>query len=113
MAVEWGNGTRVPIQGVYLAHGTLPAGSTWAMMPLPYSDNRTAAQFDAPCKESVSRHRNDTGLCSGRFPWDVSIVDALRVPAALAPGEYVFQLRWDCEVRALRYEAFGPFGTAV
>ena len=50
VAVEWGNGTRLPIQGVYLAHGTLPAGSTWAMMPLPYSDNHTAAQFDAPVR---------------------------------------------------------------
>ena len=114
--LEWGNGSRVPcdthsvlplsfsrkaekclwsrIESRYLSYGTRPAGSTWAMMPLPYSDNGTAAQFEPPCEETVSRHDNDTGICSGRFPWDVSIIDALTVPSNIAPGEYVLGFRW-------------------
>eukprot|EP01045_Picozoa_sp_COSAG04_P027386 COSAG04_NODE_3997_length_2370_cov_89.698258_3_plen_148_part_00 len=122
--LEWGNGTRVPIQSQYLSAGTRPANSTWAMMPLPFSDNRTAPQFEPPCRcvahasrslplarfnltariclrrESVDRHRNDTGDCSGRFPWDVSIIDALVVPEHLRPGEWVLGFRWDCEATA-------------
>ena len=42
--------------------------------------------------------RNTTG--SGRFPWDVSIVDWLLVPAHLEPGDYVLGFRWDCEATA-------------
>ena len=40
-----------------------------------------------------------TGLCSGQFPWDVAIVDTLVVPDVPA-GDYVLQLRWDCEETA-------------
>lgn len=70
------------------------------MNPLPYSDSSEAPQFDPPCDESVDRHHNDTGTCSGRFPWDVSIVDELVVPAYLEPGEYILGFRWDCEATA-------------
>lgn len=65
----WGDGTRMAINGTYLSEGTEPANSTWAMNPLPFSDNATAPQFAPPCTETVDRHVNDTGRCSGRFPY--------------------------------------------
>jgi hypothetical protein len=96
----WGDGSRMAINGTYLSEGTEPALSTWAMNPLPYSDSHDAVQFPAPCHETVDRTLNDTGRCSGRFPYAVSIVDALVVPADLVPGSYVLGFRYDCEVRA-------------
>ena len=101
-ALEWANGTRLEIQGRFLSSpgmGDGPPRSDWAMNPLPYSDSTMEVQFPPPCSETVDRTRNDTGLCSGRFPWDVSIIDTLVVPK-VPPGEYVMQLRWDCEATA-------------
>ena len=57
-------------------------------------------QFAPPCNETVSRAANDTGRCSGRFPYATSIVDTLVVPTGLTPGRYVLQLRYDCEASA-------------
>jgi hypothetical protein len=37
---------------------------------------------------------------TGRFPIGVSIIDALMVPADIAPGEYVLGFRYDCEMTA-------------
>ena len=33
-AIQWTNGTRLPIRGTFVRNGTLPAGSTWAMNPV-------------------------------------------------------------------------------
>merc|ERR1712146_72604 len=101
MELEWSNGTRKEIAGRYLTSpGNMPANSTWAMQPLPFSDSKSPVQFDPPCDETVDRHVNDTGKCSGRFPWDVSIIDHLIVPEDIDEGEYVLQFRWDCEATA-------------
>lgn len=70
------------------------------MNPLPYSNSQEAPQFAPPCNETVDRHKNDTGRCSGRDPFDVMIVDHLVIPKTLAPGRYVLGLRWDCEKSA-------------
>jgi len=80
--------------------GVEPAGSTWAMNPLPYSNQDAEPEFQPPCAETVDRTKSDTGRCSGRDPFNTNIVDALRVPAGLSPGPYVLQLRWDCEKSA-------------
>jgi hypothetical protein len=96
----WGDGTRMAINGTYLDEGTEPVNSTWAMNPLPFSDNSTGPEFAPPCDETVDRHVNDTGRCSGRFPYAVSIVDALVVPSDLSPGPYVLGFRYDCEATA-------------
>ena len=77
-----------------------PAFSTWAMNPLPYANTNVAPEFEPPCHETVDHTMNGTGLCSGQFPWDVSIVDSLVVPQDVEPGAYVLQLRWDCEETA-------------
>lgn len=99
--LEWANGTRYPVESRYLTSpGNVPPMSTWAMQPLPYSDRNHEVQFEPPCPETVDRLKNDTGLCSGRFPWDVAIVDTLVVPRGLVPGEYVLGFRWDCEATA-------------
>ena len=34
-AIQFNNGTRLPIKGTFLRNGTLPLGSTWAMNPIP------------------------------------------------------------------------------
>ena len=93
------------INATLVSHGTSPPGSTWAMNPLPYSNSAQApttatGTFEPPCPETVDRTRSDTGRCSGRDPFNTLIVDALRVPAGLAPGAYVLSLRWDCEKSA-------------
>lgn len=99
--LEWSNGTRYPIESRYLTSpDNAPPMSTWAMQPLPYSDRHAGVQFEPPCPETVDRLQNDTGLCSGRFPWDVAIVDTLVVPKGLVPGGYVLGFRWDCEATA-------------
>jgi lytic starch monooxygenase len=101
-ALEWANGTRLEIAGSYLtSDGNLPIGSTWAMNPLPYSDAHGSPQFAPPCDEDPARRLyNDTGECSGRFPWAVSVVDWLVVPEGLPAGDYVLGFRWDCEATA-------------
>jgi hypothetical protein len=106
--LEWASSKYAPlntpdgseyINGTYVSEGTEPAGSTWAMNPLPYSNAQAAPEFEPLCTETVDRKKSDTGRCSGRDPYNTLIVDALRVPA-LSPGPYVLQLRWDCEKSA-------------
>ena len=92
------------INATLVSTGTTPAGSTWAMNPLPYSNAAQApttgtGTFEPPCEETVDRKKSDTGRCSGRDPFNTLIVDTLRVPA-VAPGKYVLSLRWDCEKSA-------------
>lgn len=112
MALEFGNGTRIPVEGRYLVNGTEPAGSMWAMNPLPfkpcYADlNATdplnqGCSFEPPCTEA--KYSGPSGWlrfpfkCSGRFPVEVSIVDWLRVPQDTPPGDYVLGFRYDCEM---------------
>jgi hypothetical protein len=88
------------IPGTYVSNGTFPAGSTWAMNPLPYSNAGTAPQFDPPCNETVDRRVTDTPSCSGRDPFNTLILDTLTIPASVAPGKYVLGIRWDCEKSA-------------
>ena len=88
------------VDATLVSEGTEPQGSTWALNPLPYSNAQSPPEFDPPCEETVDRTKSDTGRCSGRDPYNTLIVDELRVPAGLAPGAYVLQLRWDCEKSA-------------
>merc|ERR1712113_1189 len=37
-SLQWNNGTRYPITGVFVNEGTSPSGSTWAMNPIPRID---------------------------------------------------------------------------
>ena len=72
-SLMWNNGTRLPLLGTWVDVGTMPAGSTWAMNPIPRIDfdanssgqpkgwrgctlskagdpvGKGCRQFDAPC----------------------------------------------------------------
>lgn len=39
-------------------------------------------------------------VCSGANPNMVVILDTLRIPRGVPPGDYVLGMRWDCEVSA-------------
>lgn len=97
--LEFRNASRLEIQNVFLSEGTRPAGSAWAMNPLPWHGD-----YPAPCKGTDDRANatdpRNNPLCSGTFPWGVSIVDALAIPHGTPPGEYVLGLRYDCESTA-------------
>jgi hypothetical protein len=99
-ALEFGNGTRLPISTRLLSSGTTPPGSTWAVNPLPFGTASLPLQFRPPCGDADASRADDSGDCSGRFPVGVSIVDTLRVPEDTPPGEYVLGFRYDCEATA-------------
>jgi len=40
------------------------------------------------------------GYCSGEFPFNVMVLDAVQIPTVIAPGDYVLSFRWDCEKSA-------------
>lgn len=103
----WNDGTSEEINGTYVSEGTIPAGSMWAMNPLP--ENPTAL-FHPPCKAgttpkvrapmAVGQYGYNPGPCAGNWPTTVYIEDKVRVPVDLTPGEYVLGWRWDCELTA-------------
>jgi hypothetical protein len=107
-SLRWGGagGKRLFFEGTYVSEGTVPAGSTWAMNPLPrvdatkYPDEMDA--FPAPCYEpNPPKEGGYGGLCSGWYgPDNLEVVDQVRVPRALAAGEYALGFRWDCEESA-------------
>ena len=79
--------TRLEIESRFLSNGTHPHGSMWAMNPLPFANAGTAPQFAPPCTGAHDWHNNTRwGLCAGRFPIDVTIVDVIQLPVNLTPG---------------------------
>merc|ERR1712194_460073 len=79
----------------------------WAMNPLPQGPTD---DFPAPCKAGSTEpvrapmadglYGNNPGPCAGNWPTSVVIVDNVRIPDHLQPGEYVLAWRWDCEMTA-------------
>jgi hypothetical protein len=61
LALEWQNGSRTEIQGRFLSNGTVPAGSTWARNPLPYSNSKVPPEFEPPCNEDPEAWRTESG----------------------------------------------------
>merc|ERR1711871_97191 len=105
------NGRQLWFNGTYVSEGTVPAGSTWAMNPLPRTDSAyyTARKapiswdaFPAPCYDPDPPGEGGFGgLCSGWYgPDNLEVVDAVRIPSTLKAGKYVVQWRWDCEESA-------------
>ena len=107
---RWADGVEVSFDGTYVSSGTVPAGSTWGMNPIPRDDtNHTGRSFEPRCKKDDPQHQcigacgnhyyNESDGGPGRIecPRLPEIVDYLDVPAHLAPGEYVLGWRWDCE----------------
>jgi len=98
----WEDGVQVDFPGTYVTEGTLPQGSMWAMNPLPRNDTANTGQSFKPRCEEVpdcgSEEVNSRCLCSGMWgPYGLQIVDTLKVPENLPPGDYVLGWRWDCE----------------
>lgn len=110
--LRWSDGHEEQIEGTYVTEGVLPKGSMWAMNPLPESPT---ADFPPPCKAgthppvrapmAVGQYGTNPGPCAGNWPTTVNIMDTVRVPADLAPGEYVLGWRWDCELTAQVWSA--------
>jgi len=105
--LRWNDGSTEEINGTYVTEGTSPAGSMWAMNPLPEGPSK---DFPAPCKEGSGTavaaptanggHSHNPGPCAGNWPTTVNVMDQVRVPAHLPAGEYVLGWRWDCEQTA-------------
>ena len=112
------NGSMLPLESVFVSEGTIPANSTWQMMPIPmghdYCGSNPGCQtnghpFPPPCGEEndpcgPSGKENGCaglaqGLCSGEWMNNITIYDSLKVPE-VTPGEYVLGFRWDCESTA-------------
>ena len=98
--LKWNDGTTEDINGTYVSEGTNPPGSMWAMNPLPQSPS---ADFPSPCKThteptdapmAVGLYGKNPSGCSGNWPTTVMIMDQVRVPADIAPGEWVLGWRW-------------------
>lgn len=110
-----GNGTMIPLHSTFVTEGTLPVGGTWQRNPIPgyviesgdgwhYCDEPGPGcrWFEPPCDDPYSLHPLNLGqgLCSGEWLTNVTTYDRLRVPEALAAGEYVLSFRYDCESTA-------------
>jgi len=126
-AVVFTNGTRIPIQGTFVNEGTLPAGSTWAMNPIPptWLGPRCVGTGckpgedkleEGPCEPCPQLPGSDCSRCDNnplpKFPPPcgnnlcqgnedgASVVDVLKVPSNLPAGKYVLGWRYDCESTA-------------
>ena len=53
--------------------------------------------FTPPCNDTKMCTNMGDGGAGGNIANRLEIVDSLKIPAALAPGEYVLGWRWDCE----------------
>ena len=63
--------------------------------------------FTAPVRApmAVGEYGHNPGPCAGNWPTTVTILDKVRVPADIEPGEYVLSWRWDCELTAQVWNA--------
>jgi len=99
---RWDNGMEFWFEGTYVSNGTVPKDSTWAMNPIPRNDTiQTGQSFKPRCDEIPdcgSTKVMSRCLCSGMWgPYNLQIVDQLRLPSNLPEGDYVLGWRWDCE----------------
>jgi len=114
-SILYRNGTRQRINskyayangtGVFTADGGVPGMGAWALNPIPDTNQGDAPgtkpgvglEFPAPCDDDASGPTK--GVCSGERPFHISIIDEVKVPEGVAPGEYVLGFRWDCEETA-------------
>lgn len=122
-ALMWNNGTRLALPGRWVDKGVRPAGSTWAVNPVPRMGEESAGclarnasfplrngcvSFAPPCPQDCSGQPNCTtaghktggntvqGACSGDWTGG-QVVDTLLIPNTLPAGEWVLGWRWDCE----------------
>lgn len=111
--LEFRNGSRLEINGLYLTTGTFPRNSMWALNPLPFprkdsfsppcegTDNRTNATdpiwtWGNKSRSGVPAWESSSPLCEGTFPFGVNVIHELEVPD-VPPGAYVLGMRYDSE----------------
>jgi hypothetical protein len=98
------NGTMLNLTSTFVTDGTLPVGGTWQMVPIPMTRDQISHKlgypFPPPCYDPTPPESLGQGICSGEWIVNITMYDQLRVPAHLAPGEYVLGFRWDCEASA-------------
>ena len=87
------DGETLNIKGQYVTTGTHPRGSSWAKNPIPRGN-----QFPPPCGEDPKACGGDGHRtrckCSGAWgPYNLEIVDKVRVPKVPA-GDWVVGFRW-------------------
>jgi hypothetical protein len=102
--LRWDNGTEIEIAASLVSVGTTPTGSTWARNPIPacksfsggfQEDGCNEPQFPPPpgCNELCWGYQP-----SAQVPRKIpAVVDTLKLPQHVVPGEYVLGFRWDCE----------------
>ena len=100
------NGTIMELNSTFLSEGTLPAGSTWQMVPVPGyvigspKGGFTCCKrwFDPPCYDPTPvpdmKNRLAEGRCSGEWFTNITFYDYLKVPEHLPSGDYVLGFRW-------------------
>ena len=101
--IVFDNGTAFDINGTYITEGTTPPHSMWVMNPVP--GNSDVEHFPSPCpgKSKVkaptayNKWGTDPNECSGAWPTKMIIVDYVKIPANIPPGDWVLGWRWDCE----------------
>ena len=90
---------------ITITEGTTPPGSSWRKNPVPRAwrnpDGRwadasnhlqTGEGFQPLCPNTENR------TCTGMWgPYNLEIIDRVRIPKTLEPGSYVLGWRWDCE----------------
>eukprot|EP01052_Picozoa_sp_SAG31_P004144 SAG31_NODE_169_length_21415_cov_29.765338_6_plen_221_part_00 len=81
------NGTMLNLSSTFVSEGTLPAGSTWQMLPIPMTrggpDLREIGyQFEPPCYEPIAPGILNQGTCAGEWisEWPSIGQTVLRAP---------------------------------
>ena len=95
--------TRIEFLANRTRKGTYPPGSHWTKNPIPacypfggfFSSSCDELQFPAPAPGlfGFGNHVENPGKALFKF----HIVDKVKLPNNLKPGDYVLSFRWDCE----------------
>ena len=80
--------------------GTTPPGSEWTRNPVPDQHDPGVPPNFRPPVPGLAGHCCDEGCpdgCGDGFGQIWNIMDRVRVPSGLSPGDYVLSWRWDAE----------------
>ncbi len=106
-AFRWGGrgGEVHYFNATYVTEGTSPEGSMWAINPVPRAwKSLTTGEWAGNYAQTGEGFQpfcpNDDGIysCAGMWgPYNMEIVDKVKIPDNLPAGDYVLGWRWDCE----------------
>jgi hypothetical protein len=113
---RWGglNGKQIWYDGTYVSDGTNPPGSTWSMNPIPRNDSGSGKSFEPRCEDVPGcgdMTVESQCFCSGMWgPYDLEIIDYLKLPTELPAGKYVLGWRWGKSQQQLNNSNLIPWG---